>query len=95
MKTHSLQASKHTKGESLLTEWIDLDGAAPQDREWLTAHAEIDPPNVSLLLDAMPRSRCVHTDAGILVTFVSPEDANADGQELHWRTGLDPVDDLT
>jgi zinc transporter len=63
----------------LLTEWIDLDGAAPQDREWLTAHAEIDPSSLSLLLDVMPRSRCVHTDAGILVTFVSPQDANANG----------------
>ncbi len=79
MKIHLLRGSKRTSGEQAPTEWIDLDGTSQEDLDWLDTDANLDRSSAGLLLDATPRSRCVHTDAGVLVTLVCPHGAKGNG----------------
>lgn len=82
MKTHSIQSSRRESGGQAPTTWIDLDGGAEADREWLRQSSGLDGATSSLLLNAMPRTRCVYTDAGVLITLVRPDAGDDDGQDL-------------
>ena len=81
MKIHLLQGSRRTSGEQASTEWFDLDGTSQEDLDWLERDANLDRSSARLLLNALPHSRCVQTDAGILITLVRPDDAKGDGHQ--------------
>ncbi len=81
MNNHLLQGSKRTSGEQAPTEWIDLDGTSQEDLDWLERDANLDRSSARLLLDALPHSRCVHTDAGVFIALVRPDGADGDGHQ--------------
>ncbi len=81
MNNHLLQGSRRTSGEQAPTEWINLDGTSQEDLDWLDRGANLDRSNARLLLNTLPHSRCVHTDAGIFVALVRPDGARSDGQQ--------------
>lgn len=81
MKIHLLRSSKRTSGERAPTEWIDLDGTSQEDLDWLGMDANLDRSSARLLLNAIPRIRCVHTEAGILMTLVRSHAGNGDGHQ--------------
>jgi zinc transporter len=81
MKIHLLQGSRRTSGEQASTEWFDLDGTSQEDLDWLERDANLDRSSAKLLLNALPHSRCVHTDAGTLITLVRPDGVKGDGHQ--------------